>query len=90
MSIQRMMDSPVKPYRTKRPTTDKIIFISCEGSRTEWDYFEKIIGFVYGNVSSKVRVINVDEDILNKKDYKRDREEKNQYQVLILKMFFKK
>lgn len=28
------------PYRTKRPSTSKIIFLSCEGSETEEEYIE--------------------------------------------------
>ena len=42
MAANRMSFSPLSPYREKRPTTNKIIFISCEGSVTEEEYFQII------------------------------------------------
>ena len=76
MSVPRMSTSPFSPVRPKRRTSDKLIFISCEGSVTEWEYFEKIIKRVFANINSKVSVINVLEETLNKKDKNRTSEER--------------
>lgn len=43
MAVQRMSEFKLSNKREKRRTSSKYIFISCEGSNTEWDYFEKII-----------------------------------------------
>ena len=32
----------LNPYRSHRPATDKIIFLSCEGCVTEEEYFQYI------------------------------------------------
>lgn len=37
------------PYRTKLPSTSKIIFLSCEGSETEEEYIE-ILSQIYDGV----------------------------------------
>ena len=75
MAVPKMSDSPMVPYRRKNRTSDKLIFISCEGFATEWDYFEKIINAVFVNVKTKVTVVNVLEDALSKRANKRTREE---------------
>lgn len=49
------------PYRTKRPSTSKIIFLSCEGSVTEEEYIE-ILSQIYDGVKSRVQLISVAED----------------------------
>ena len=66
MAVVRMSSVPFSPVRQKRRTSDKLIFISCEGSVTEWEYFEKIINMVFVNINSKVKIINVLEDALKK------------------------
>lgn len=76
MAIPKMSDFSFSSIRPQNRTSDKLIFISCEGSITEWEYFEKIIKSVFKNVSSKVSIINVIGDVLNKKDKDRTLEEK--------------
>ena len=76
MAVTRISDSSFSPVRPIKRTSDKIIFISCEGAVTEWEYFEKIINLVFVNISSKVKVINILEDSLKKKDKFRTEEEK--------------
>lgn len=49
------------PYRIKRPSTSKIIFLSCEGSVTEEEYIE-ILSQIYDGVKSRVQLISVAED----------------------------
>ncbi len=75
MAVQRMSDSPLIPKREQKRTSTKYIFISCEGSNTEWDYFNKVINFVYNNIKNKVQVYNVLEDILKKDPSERTLEE---------------
>lgn len=64
MPVERLSLVPSSPYRKKRPTTDKIIFISCEGSITEEEYFE-LVSKLYQNVKSKIQFISVVEDIVH-------------------------
>lgn len=78
MAAERISSLPLSPVRPKRRTSDKLIFISCEGSVTEWEYFEKIINMVFANIGSKVKVINVLEDALKKSDKNRTIDEKKQ------------
>lgn len=73
-----MSSIPFSPLRPKRRTSDKLIFISCEGSVTEWEYFEKIINMVFANIGSKVKVINILEDALKKRDKNRTTDERRQ------------
>ena len=35
----RISYTSISPFRTKRPATDKLIFLSCEGCVTEEEYF---------------------------------------------------
>ena len=49
------------PYRKVRPKTSKIIFLSCEGSVTEEEYFG-MISEIYSEIKSKIRVVSVAED----------------------------
>ena len=62
MALGRTPFSSSNPYRPKRPTTDKIIFISCEGSITEEEYFNDVISFLYSNTKSSIQFISVKED----------------------------
>lgn len=75
MAIKRMSNFPLKPEREIKRTSTKYIFISCEGSNTEWDYFHKVINSVYGNIKNRVQVYNVLEDILEKDPSERTDEE---------------
>lgn len=76
MSIPRMSSVPFSPTRPKRRTSDKLIFISCEGSVTEWEYFEKIVNMVFVDITSKVKIINVLEDTLRIRENRRTSEER--------------
>lgn len=53
-----------KPYRTERPATSKIIFLSCEGSVTEEEYFD-IVSDLFSEVRSKIKFISVAEDAVH-------------------------
>lgn len=86
MTTSRMSAVPLSPYRPKRETSGKLIFISCEGAVTEWEYFGEIVNSVFGNVRSKVRVINVLEDALNKKQNPELQMNKGKYQVATRKV----
>lgn len=52
-----------KPYREERPSTSKIIFLSCEGASTEEDYFN-MISELYSDVKSKIQFVSVSEEIV--------------------------
>ena len=52
------------PYRAYRPMTNKIIFLSCEGSATEEEYFERIME-LFSEVRSKIQFISVAEDAVH-------------------------
>ena len=75
MATNRMSFSPLSPYREKRPTTNKIIFISCEGSVTEEEYFQ-IISQLYQNIKTQVQLISVVEDIIAVPKRRRNQEQK--------------
>lgn len=49
------------PYRPIRPTTSKIIFLSCEGSDTEEEYIE-VLSRIYDGVKGRIQLISVVED----------------------------
>lgn len=72
----RIPFSPFSPYRTKRPSTDKLIFIVCEGEVTEYDYFSKVVPQVYDDIKTRIQIINVFEEILRKREKYRSEEEK--------------
>lgn len=61
--------------RKKRPTTGKIIFISCEGQVTEEEYFH-LASNIFSGVKNKIRVISIMEDTV-----KIPPKERNGYQV---------
>lgn len=62
------------PYRKKRPSTSKIIFLSCEGSVTEEEYIE-ILSQIYDGVKGRVQLISVAEDAVHTSPNKRTREQ---------------
>lgn len=62
------------PYRSKRPTTSKIIFLSCEGSVTEEEYIE-VLSRIYDGVKSRVQIISVAEDEVHTLPKNRTREQ---------------
>ncbi|WP_298732640.1 RloB family protein [uncultured Subdoligranulum sp.] len=57
----RVPFTPQNPYRVVRPQTSKIIFLSCEGSVTEEEYFG-LISDIYSGIKSKIQFISVAED----------------------------
>lgn len=57
----RVPFTPQNPYRLVRPKTSKIIFLSCEGSVTEEEYFD-LISDTYSGIRSKIQFISVAED----------------------------
>ena len=71
MAVEKMSSLPFTPSRIKQRTSDKIIFIVCEGAATEWDYFEKVVNNAFENVKSKIKIINILEDILRKRPRRR-------------------
>lgn len=52
------------PYRSARPATSKIIFLSFEGSATEEEYFEHI-SELFSEIKSKIQFISVAEDAVH-------------------------
>lgn len=62
------------PYRVKRPSTSKIIFLSCEGSVTEEEYIE-VLSQIYDGVKGRVRLISVAEDEVHTSPKKRTKEQ---------------
>lgn len=63
LSVSNRNSKPLTPYRTSRPTTSKIIFLSCEGSVTEEQYFG-LFYKLYEEVRSKIQFISVAEDVV--------------------------
>jgi hypothetical protein len=62
------------PYRSKRPSTSKIIFLSCEGSATEEEYIE-ILSRIYDGVKNKIQLISVAKDEIHTAPKGRTREQ---------------
>ena len=60
----RIPFTPQMPYRSVRPTTSKIIFLSCEGSVTEEEYFAHISN-IFSGIKSKIQFISVAEDAVH-------------------------
>ncbi len=60
----RIPFSHENPYRTVRPATSKIIFLSLEGSVTEEEYFERI-SEIFSDVKSKIQFVSVAEDAVH-------------------------
>ncbi len=52
------------PYRSIRPATSKIIFLSCEGSVTEEEYFARV-SEIFEDIKSKIQFISVSEDAVH-------------------------
>lgn len=57
----RVPFTPQNPYRVVRPKTNKIIFLSCEGSVTEEEYFD-LVSNIFSEIKSKIQFISVAED----------------------------
>lgn len=62
------------PYRVIRPSTSKIIFLSCEGSVTEEEYIE-ILSQIYDEVKERVQLISVAEDEIHTRPKNRTKEQ---------------
>lgn len=52
------------PYRNTRPETSKIIFLSCEGSVTEEEYFSRV-SQLFDDIKTKVQFVSVEEDAVH-------------------------
>lgn len=61
---RRLSFNVQNPYRTVRPKTSKIIFLSFEGSVTEEEYFERISD-IFSEIKSKIQFISVAEDAVH-------------------------
>jgi len=70
----RIPFSPQKPFRTVRPVTSKIIFLSLEGSVTEEEYFV-CVSEIFGAVKSRIQFISVAEDAAHTHPKKRTAEQ---------------
>ena len=60
----RIPFSSQNPYRSVRPTTSKIIFLSFEGSVTEEEYFDRVME-LFSEIKSKIQFISVAEDAVH-------------------------
>lgn len=68
--------TPQNPYRNKRPATSKIIFLSCEGSVTEEEYFDNIMT-IFSEVKTKIMFISVAEDAVHTREKYRTKEQRS-------------
>lgn len=66
--------NPQHPYRTKRPASSKIIFLSCEGTVTEEEYFERLSS-IFDGIKYKIQFISVAEDAIKTTPKKRSEEQ---------------
>ena len=57
----RVPFSPQRPYRSVRPATSKIIFLSLEGAATEHEYFDRI-SELFDQLKYRLQLISVSED----------------------------
>ncbi|MBP3609020.1 MAG: RloB domain-containing protein [Lachnospiraceae bacterium] len=72
----RISNTILNPFRTRRPTTDKIIFLSCEGSVTEEEYFQ-YVSEMFNELKSKVQFVSVVEDEIHTiRKYRTDEQNK--------------
>lgn len=62
--LSRTPFNPQNPYRSERPMTSKIIFLSFEGSVTEEEYFDHITS-LFSEIKSKIQFISVAEDAVH-------------------------
>lgn len=63
------------PYRKERPSSSKIIFLSCEGSATEEEYIEAL-SLIYDGIKSRIQLISVAEDEIHTIPKRRTPEQK--------------
>ncbi|MCD7855530.1 MAG: RloB family protein [Clostridiales bacterium] len=63
--------------RTRRPKSDKIIVVACEGQVTEEEYF-RFIQSILGGIKSKIIIKSINEDILSVDSSRRTFEQKSQ------------
>lgn len=61
LALSSRNQTPLTSHRTSRPATSKIIFLSCEGSVTEEQYF-RMLSDLYGEVRTRIQFISVAED----------------------------
>lgn len=60
----RVFSTNWSPHRTVRPASSKIIFLSCEGSVTEEEYFSHI-SELFSEIRSRIQLISVAEDAVS-------------------------
>lgn len=72
----RVAYSSTHPYRIKRPSTSKIVFLSFEGHVTEEEYFE-IVSDIFSSIKSKIQFISVAEDAVRTHHKLRTREQES-------------
>ena len=60
----RIPFSSQNPYRSVRPATSKIIFLSFEGSVTEEEYFDRVME-LFSEIKSKIQFVSVAEDAVH-------------------------
>ncbi len=60
----RIPFSVQRPVRAVRPASSKLIFLSCEGSVTEEQYFKRV-SEAYSEIKTKIQFISVAEDVIN-------------------------
>lgn len=70
----RIPFSHQNPYRSVRPATSKIIFLSFEGSVTEEEYFARISD-LFSEIRSKIQFISVAEDAVHTAPKSRTRDQ---------------
>lgn len=75
-SRQDFMQLPDINFRETKRSSNKIIFLSCEGAVTEEGYFDLIKEF-FSEIKSKIEFVSVLQDIRNKERKERTKEEEN-------------
>ena len=64
MAVNKMSSIPFSGTRQKHRTSDKLIFISCEGCVTEEEYFA-LVSKWFPNTKSKIHFVSVREDLIS-------------------------
>ncbi|MBO5557550.1 RloB family protein [Ruminococcus sp.] len=64
MAVNKITSIPFSGTRQKNRTSDKLIFISCEGCVTEEEYFS-LVSTWFPNTKSKIHFVSVREDLIS-------------------------
>lgn len=75
-NMRHRVSTQIKPYRTEKRISGKIIFLSLEGSATEEEYFKRV-SEIYSGIQNKIRFISVAEDAVRTKPKKRTQEQQS-------------